>query len=72
MRNLWLARDKDSYNSDWITMYEKKPEWNNEYQKYGSDEIHVFWYKDFKSITGITLKPGECRKIKSIKIELEK
>ncbi len=72
MRNLWLARDKGIYKSDWICMYDGKPKWNDECDEYYDDGMHKFRYKDFRNITGITLKPGECRKIKSIKIELEK
>ena len=66
---MWLSRDKGISFMDDIYLWNKKPNFNG--TSYYGTALYAFCLREFKKITGIYLKSGECRKIKSIKIELE-
>lgn len=56
----WLSRDSLGVCQDQIYLWGEEP-----------SALYEFCADNFKQITGIYLKPGELRKIKSINIELE-
>ena len=66
--NYYLSRDRDG-----ICFWRDKPQFINSvyYKRKERNFVYGFCRKDFEEITGIHLKPGELRKIKSIKIKLE-
>ena len=68
---MWLTRDKDGYGARRIVLRDRKPSFISDcfWVKGGVCE---FCLKLFKKHTGISLKPGECRKIESIKITLKR
>ena len=72
MIDLWLARHKNRKGWPLILLYSCKPEiaYKGVYQMSG--QMATFCKKEFEQTTGILLKPGERRKIKSIKIEVYK
>jgi|TARA_Y100000296_G_scaffold35221_2_gene40807 hypothetical protein len=72
-KQLWLRRQRD-LSSNWIELYEsiEKPERNHleEIRRHPDNMLKMFCPHVFKRVTGVSLKPGEVRKVKSIKIEL--
>ena len=70
----YLSRDKiESWET--IHLWNHKPEFIDGAYHIYKNRVFKFCYgfcrKDFEKITGIHLKPGELRKVKSIKIKLE-
>ncbi len=65
----WLTRDKDK-DSD-IEFWNKEPKlYKGRYIGKNKGFVYYFCPAIFKSVTSVFLKPGEIRKVKSIKIEL--
>ena len=71
-KTFWLARDKmNEWKDDKIWLYSKKPKNYNEYPEAWAAEFCVmdFCEEGFKKISGITIKPGECRKFRLVEVE---
>lgn len=68
---LWISRDSLCGESEDYELWRKKPP-SFDGEVYGPEQpLTDFCPEDFEKFTNIKLKPGELRKIKSIKIELE-
>ncbi len=78
--NLWLTRDREEEEKPDYDLWMAKPLlrerdesrfWIDDYRKSIFTLLFRFCPEPFEKVTGIKIKPGEIRKVKSIKIELE-
>lgn len=61
-RTFWLALDNNEYFNGAVFLYSRKPELFD--GNYVGKSERAFCAEDFKKITGITIKTGECRKFR--------
>lgn len=68
LRNVWLTRNR---GDDFVLLWRGKP--TRMYGVYGDTgkELYNFCGDVFLALTGIRLKPGECRQVESITIKLK-
>jgi hypothetical protein len=63
---IWLGRDYRSARDSSVSLYpyRTKPEYDGFWGRWGGMDATTFYYPWFRRITGITLKPGELRKVR--------
>jgi len=60
----YICRNK---NCSQVVLYRGKPQLDENgiyYETFNSELLQAFCYVEFKRVTGMTLKPGECKRVK--------
>lgn len=66
-KTFWLAVDDAYISSDMIWVYPKKPKYIDKIWE--GMCVEKFCNDMFKRLTGIAIKPGECRKFRLVEVE---
>lgn len=61
---VWVSRDR---GSRYVNLWWRKPKWNAEFEEFQAvtySHLLELCVRGFKARTGLTIKPGQCLKIK--------